>query len=136
MLPDPGPLGGGAYTGPLVTKTLLFIGLRGSEAPDLVFGTPDAAATAIEARRSDATAPPELRAVDKVTGATVHSVDPAGRPDRQSDDLHGQRPPVHRARLRRGELDGPSRAGIALTLVDSVGCSVAPVVCSPDPVEC
>ena len=72
--PDPGPLGGGAYTGPLVTKTLLFIGLRGSEAPDLVFGTPDAAATAIEARRSDATAPPELRAIDKVTGATVNSV--------------------------------------------------------------
>ena len=57
-----------------MTKTLLFIGLRGSEAPDLVFGTPDAAATAIEARRSDATAPPELRAIDKTTGATVHSV--------------------------------------------------------------
>ena len=72
--PDPGPLGGGAYTGPLVTKTLLFIGLRGSEAPDLVFGTPDAAANVIEARRGDATAPPELRAIDKTTGATVHSV--------------------------------------------------------------
>jgi quinoprotein glucose dehydrogenase len=72
--PDPGPLGGGAYTGPLVTKTLLFIGLRGSEAPDLVFGTPDAAANAIESRRSDAAAPPELRAIDKATGATVHSV--------------------------------------------------------------
>jgi quinoprotein glucose dehydrogenase len=72
--PDPGPLGGGAYTGPLVTRTLLFIGLRGSEAPDLVFGTPDAAATAIEARRGDATAPPEQRAIDKATGATVHSV--------------------------------------------------------------
>jgi len=72
--PDPGPLGGGAYTGPLVTKTLLFIGIRGSEAPDLVFGTPDAAATAIESRRSDAASPPELRAIDKTTGATVHSV--------------------------------------------------------------
>jgi quinoprotein glucose dehydrogenase len=72
--PDPGPLGGGAYTGPLVTKTLLFIGVRGSEAPDLVFGTPDAAATAIDARRGDATAPPVLHAIDKATGATVHAV--------------------------------------------------------------
>ena len=54
--------------------TLLFIGIRGSEAPDLVFGTPDAAANAIESRRSDAAAPPELRAIDKATGATVHSV--------------------------------------------------------------
>jgi quinoprotein glucose dehydrogenase len=71
--PDPGPLGGGAYTGPLVTKTLLFIGLRGSEAPDLVFGAPDAAAKTIESRRGDAAAPPELRAIDKATGATVHS---------------------------------------------------------------
>ena len=40
-VPDPGPLGGGAYTGPLVTKTLLFLGLRGNEAPDLVFGQTD-----------------------------------------------------------------------------------------------
>jgi quinoprotein glucose dehydrogenase len=72
--PDPGPLGGGAYTGPLVTKTLLFIGLRGSEAPDLFFGTPAQAATAIDGRKSDATAPPELRVIDKATGTTVHSV--------------------------------------------------------------
>ena len=71
--PDPGPLGGGAYTGPLVTKTLLFIGLRGSEAPDLAFGTLDAVATTVE-RRGDATAPPVLHAIDKATGATVHSV--------------------------------------------------------------
>jgi quinoprotein glucose dehydrogenase len=71
--PDPGPLGGGAYTGPLVTKALLFIGLRGSEAPDLAFGTTDAVAAAVE-RRGDGTAPPELRAIDKATGATVHSV--------------------------------------------------------------
>jgi quinoprotein glucose dehydrogenase len=70
--PDPGPLGGGAYTGPLVTKTLLFIGLRGSEAPDLVFGTTDAAAKVIESRRSEDA--PVLRAIDKATGATVHSV--------------------------------------------------------------
>ncbi len=71
---DPGPLGGGAYTGPLVTRSLLFLGLRGSEAADLVFGTTAAAAAAIEGRPRDATAPPELRAFDKTTGATVHSV--------------------------------------------------------------
>jgi quinoprotein glucose dehydrogenase len=83
-VPDPGPLGGGAYTAPLVTKTLLFIGLRGSEAPDLVFGTTAAAAANIEGRRPDAAAPPALRAIDKVTGATVHSVEldvsPTGSP--------------------------------------------------------
>jgi quinoprotein glucose dehydrogenase len=37
-LPDPGPLGGGAYTGPLLTKTLLFLGLRGNDVPDLNLG--------------------------------------------------------------------------------------------------
>ena len=83
-LPDPGPLGGGAYTGPLVTKTMLFIGLRGSEAPDLVFGTTAAAAAAIEGRRPDAAAPPVLRAVDKATGETIHAlelpVSPTGTP--------------------------------------------------------
>lgn len=83
-LPDPGPLGGGAYTGPLVTKTLLFIGLRGSEAADLVFGTTDTVAAAIEGRKADATAPPELRVLDKATGATIHAVpldvSPTGTP--------------------------------------------------------
>jgi quinoprotein glucose dehydrogenase len=83
-LPDPGPLGGGAYTGPLVTKTLLFLGLRGAEAPDLVFGTAAAVAQSGDARRPDATAPPVLRALDKATGATVHSVEldvaPTGTP--------------------------------------------------------
>ena len=81
-VPDPGPLGGGAYTGPLVTKTLLFIGLRGNEAPDLVFGTPAAAAADLEGRRPEA--PPELRVFDKKTGATIHSVElkvsPTGSP--------------------------------------------------------
>ena len=71
---DPGPLGGGAYTGPLVTKTLLFVGLRGSEAADLVFGTTEAAAAAIEGRGRDVLAPPELRLFDKATGATLRSV--------------------------------------------------------------
>jgi quinoprotein glucose dehydrogenase len=82
--PDPGPLGGGAYTGPLVTKTLLFIGLRGSEAPDLVFGTLDATTKIIEGRRGEGAATNELRAIDKATGAMVHSValpvSPTGSP--------------------------------------------------------
>ena len=83
-LPDPGPLGGGAYTGPLITKTLLFIGLRGGEAADLVFGTPQAVETAIESRRVDPANLPVLRVLDKTTGATVHSlvmdVSPTGSP--------------------------------------------------------
>ncbi len=51
---DPGPLGGGAYTGPLVTKTLLFLGLGGG--------------------RQSAQGP-VLNAFDKATGAIVHAVD-------------------------------------------------------------
>ncbi len=66
-IPDPGPLGGGSYTGPLVTKTLLFLGLRGGDAPDLDFG--NASAT-----RSGSTPPSVLNAYDKATGATLHSV--------------------------------------------------------------
>jgi quinoprotein glucose dehydrogenase len=83
---DPGPLGGGAYTGPLVTKTLLFLGLRGNEAPDLVLGPAAIAA----AQKADAAGRPReapaaaLVAFDKATGATVHSVDldvpPTGTP--------------------------------------------------------
>ncbi len=76
-LRDPGPLGGGAYTGPLVTKTLLFLGLRGTEAPDLVFGTAGVP-------RPEITTKPVLRAFDKGTGETVHSVEldvsPTGTP--------------------------------------------------------
>jgi quinoprotein glucose dehydrogenase len=83
-VPDPGPLGGGAYTGPLVTKTLLFIGLRGSEAPDLVFGTAAEVAADLEGRRPDASAPRALRVLDKRTGETIHSVEldvsPTGTP--------------------------------------------------------
>jgi quinoprotein glucose dehydrogenase len=74
-MPDPGPLGGGAYTGPLVTKDLLFIGLRGNEAPDLVFGP---------ARQIPKTTESVLRAFDKRTGETLHSVvlavSPTGSP--------------------------------------------------------
>jgi quinoprotein glucose dehydrogenase len=74
-LPDPGPLGGGAYTGPLVTKTLLFVGLRGSEAPDLVLGAAAvAAAQAGEERRPEATSSSVLQVFHKNTGATVHTV--------------------------------------------------------------
>jgi quinoprotein glucose dehydrogenase len=75
--PDPGPLGGGAYTGPLVTKTLLFLGLRGNEAPDLVFGQ-------VDTEKLQRTSPPVLAAFDKKTGQTVHSVQldvaPTGTP--------------------------------------------------------
>jgi quinoprotein glucose dehydrogenase len=74
-IPDPGPLGGGAYTGPLVTRTLLFLGLRGNEAPDLVFGP---------ARQIEKTTPSKLLVLDKRTGETVHSVgldvSPTGTP--------------------------------------------------------
>ena len=50
---DPGPLGGGAYTGPLVTKTLLFLGLGGGR---------------------QSAQDPVLNAFDKATGEIVHAV--------------------------------------------------------------
>ena len=53
-LADPGPLGGGTYTGPVVTKTLLFLGLSGS-------------------RQSGQG--PVLNAFDKATGEIVHAID-------------------------------------------------------------
>jgi len=57
-VPDPGPLGGGGYTGPLLTETLLFIGQVGNEA---------------------AGRPSVLWAFDKETGQVVHeTVLPAG----------------------------------------------------------
>ncbi len=62
-LPDPGPLGGGSYTGPLLTSTLLFVGLGGD---------------ATRAR------PPVLGAYDVQRGTTVHSTElpeePSGTP--------------------------------------------------------
>jgi quinoprotein glucose dehydrogenase len=68
-IPDPGPLGGGAYTGPLLTKTLLFLGLRGSDAPDLDFGGAGAS------RSENNTTPSILRAFDKATGEAIHSME-------------------------------------------------------------
>ncbi len=51
---DPGPLGGANFTGPLVTKTLLFLGVGG---------------------RPRSGQPPILDAFDKATGQIVHGVD-------------------------------------------------------------
>ncbi len=60
---DPGPLGGGSFTGPVLTKTLLFIGHGGNR---------------------DAGEPPVLRAIDKATGEVIHAVElpaaPTGTP--------------------------------------------------------
>jgi quinoprotein glucose dehydrogenase len=53
--PDPGPQGGGTYTGPLLTRTLLFIGHDG--------------------RRDGAEAGPALLALDKTTGRTLHAIE-------------------------------------------------------------
>jgi len=76
-IPDPGPLGGGSYTGPLLTKTLLFLGLRGSDAPDLDFGNSTAT-------RPGSSKPPVLNVYDKATGTILHSmvlnVPPTGTP--------------------------------------------------------
>jgi hypothetical protein len=72
-----------------VTRTLLFLGLRGNEAPDLVLG---AAAQADFVRslglrttaRSETTITSVLRAFDKTTGEAVQSVEldvpPTGTP--------------------------------------------------------
>jgi quinoprotein glucose dehydrogenase len=61
---DPGPLGGGAFTGPLLTETLLFIGHGGA--------------------RDGAPAGGAILALDKASGRTVHAIDlpavPSGTP--------------------------------------------------------
>jgi len=54
-VPDPGPLGGGNFTGPLLTETLLFIGHAGT--------------------RDGAAGGPALLALDKATGALVHTIE-------------------------------------------------------------
>jgi len=59
---DPGPQGGGAFTGPLLTKTLLFIGHMG-------------------ARDGDESAPPALLAIDKATGRTLGAIALPGMPN-------------------------------------------------------
>jgi quinoprotein glucose dehydrogenase len=61
---DPGPLGGGSFTGPLVTETLLFIGHGGA--------------------RDGAPGGPALLAMEKETGRTIHAIElpstPTGTP--------------------------------------------------------
>jgi quinoprotein glucose dehydrogenase len=54
-IPDPGPLGGGGSTGPLLTKTLLFIGHNGA--------------------RDGTSGGPALLALDKDTGRTIHVIE-------------------------------------------------------------
>jgi quinoprotein glucose dehydrogenase len=54
-LPDPGPQGGGAFTGPLLTRSLLFVGHAGA--------------------RDGGEAPPALLALDKATGRTLHAIE-------------------------------------------------------------
>ena len=62
-IPDPGPVGGGSYTGPLLTPNLLFLGHGG---------------------RRQTGEPPVLRAFDKATGGVVHETElpvaPSGTP--------------------------------------------------------
>ena len=77
----PGPLGGGSYTGPLLTKNLLFLGFRGrGDASDLDFRP--AANRTLAPRAFSRT--PTLLAFDKATGETVHAVElnaaPTGTP--------------------------------------------------------
>ena len=80
-VPDPGPLGGGSYTGPLLTKTLLFLGFRGRrDSLELDLFHP---ADVLSTHRTLSTTP-FLLAFDKATGATVHAVEldvaPTGTP--------------------------------------------------------
>ena len=71
-VPDPGPLGSGAYTGPLLTKTLLFLGLRERRSvPHLDFRT--AADRPVSARTLSTT--PTLLGFDKATSDTIHAVE-------------------------------------------------------------
>ena len=61
-----------------MTKTLLFLGLRGNEAPDLMLGP------AANQPPPEMTIKPVLRAFDKATGETISSlelpVSPTGTP--------------------------------------------------------
>ena len=92
---DPGPLGGGNYTGPLVTKTLLFLGLGGGP------------------RSGQA---PVLIAFDKATGQIVHAVDvPANLTGTPMTYMAGGKQ-VHRGRLRRRPHGRSRRPGAALSV--------------------
>ena len=95
-VPDPGPLGGGNFTGPVVTKTLLFLGLGG---------------------RPRSGQPPVLNAFDKATGQIVTAIEVPAQPHRDTDDLHGRRQAVHRGRLRRRPHGRSRRPGAALSVV-------------------
>jgi quinoprotein glucose dehydrogenase len=80
-VPDPGPLGGGSYTGPLLTKTLLFLGFRGRrDSLELDLYHP---ADVLTTDRTLSTTP-FLLAFDKATGTAVHAVEldvaPTGTP--------------------------------------------------------
>ena len=80
-VPDPGPLGGGSYTGPLLTKTLLFLGFRGRrDGPDLDFRRTEERSLA----NRTYSIVPTLLAFDKTTGETIHAVElpvvPTGTP--------------------------------------------------------
>ena len=68
---DPGPLGGGAYTGPLVTRSLLFLGFRGQgDAADLDFRPTADRPLAPRAFSRE----PVLLAIDKATGGIVREI--------------------------------------------------------------
>ena len=70
-VPDPGPLGGGSYTGPLLTRTLLFLGFRGRrDNPDLEFRRP----SDLPLEPGTLSTTPFLLAFDKTTGETIHAV--------------------------------------------------------------
>ena len=76
-IPDPGPLGGGSYTGPLLTKSLLFLGFRDQDdASDLDF-RPVAERDLVPRAFSRK---PVLLAFDKSTGETLHEVELADAP--------------------------------------------------------
>lgn len=58
-IPDPGPVGGGGYTGPLLTPNLLFLGASGGRGAGV---------------------PPVLRAYDKATGVVLNATELPVRP--------------------------------------------------------
>ena len=74
-IPDPGPVGGGGYTGPLLTPNLLFLGASGGRGGGRGGG---------QGGDRGPAQPPTLRAFDKVTGAVLHAtelpVTPSGTP--------------------------------------------------------
>lgn len=92
-LPDPGPVGGGDTTGPVLTKTLLFIAQGGTEgagasglanAEDMMVNM-ELGEVHIEFGERTQLPPPEptphyLRAYDKATGDLIHQIELPYRP--------------------------------------------------------